>query len=398
MGARPSRRPSDQAEQPPRFDEWAYVREFPAVAFSAPNKLAWHFLWERSQQGREQVIVTPQEVGRAQGSQDGGRDRIQGLLAMGVVRSHPHPRKGCYRLEILTGKALWEVMEGLRPVGLPDPQRWFEFRDEHGTLGPGGEEAAGEEHPLRVVSPCSSVAEPQRRPRAGSPEGGRAPPHAEAGLLPGEVPGLTGEVPGEVPDLTGEVPGEVPSSATSHTHRILSCKFTSHIDRYITSPTEKVGVPIVVGPDGRSPGTSPATPATDEQTLTRQWEQARRAAGYGDGPPCSPLAAAAQQLVAARCSVEAQEARIRSRIAVIMRRVDDPAFARSVAARLAWACEEFGLAWEGPDGSVLAALRDLDEKDRLGLIHKTRSHYFVGAAKRLLRRCGAPERREGANR
>lgn len=77
-------------ETPPPADAaWEGVRKWQSsgqYALSAADKLAWLFLWLRSQQGRQRIAVTPAEVAADQNvTSDAGRQRLKNLRQIGLL-------------------------------------------------------------------------------------------------------------------------------------------------------------------------------------------------------------------------------------------------------------------------------------------------------------------------
>lgn len=78
---------------------WEAVRRWPGLR--GEDKLAWHFLWRESGQGRQQVDVNATMVAADQGtSTDAGRKRIKNLAAEGLIVVVDH-KAGRWLVEII---------------------------------------------------------------------------------------------------------------------------------------------------------------------------------------------------------------------------------------------------------------------------------------------------------
>jgi hypothetical protein len=435
--ALPATRPTDRPEAGDgtpagmpaqrQLDEWSYVRRLKSHVISAADKLAWLSLWEWTDHGRQIVLVSGTDVGEDQNTTR-GKNRIDNLLAAGLVSELPFreetgPRKGIYKLKLLTGRTLFDRLNVRLAKGTADPQHFFAWYDavqatldasiDDGTdtLGPAdvaGGQAPQEAGVLRLISPCASTRDADGHRGSGvtaaAPDGQRLTPPlaARAGIPAGVPPPQKCAAAAVVPaELHAEPPAEVlaklreprpaggdqpPDGAlTLNTSSSLVINSTSHFGSHLPSPECQVlpslavgAGAVVIGATGSSAALTPSE-SREVAALNRLVRERRAEPQHAAGAPaagCATLGERVEALLDKHYSPAAHSERVGQ---LVVRWFEEIRDHRMYRARLA------SLAWDVVEGRIpLRAVEDLLSDMRKKA--KCRSAFFNGGIDRLRHR------------
>lgn len=152
-----------------QFDQRRFTAIIEMPGLTAPDKLAWWWLWCRGRGNREQFTTTADEVGARQGTLgDAGRKRLKSLIALGVIEARHEKTNGTWEILSVTDPVEYAAARQFQ-LREADPQRELVFdevttdRDTTSNPSKGGRPAA-DGAPL--VRPFRSPADdPPPRPR-----------------------------------------------------------------------------------------------------------------------------------------------------------------------------------------------------------------------------------------
>lgn len=343
---------------------------------SAADKIAWAYLRTRSGSGREQITITPAEVGHYEGrTADAGRARLSNLKDAGLI----HVLFTCPKTKRVTIVVLDPLTVLTSRVAFvpADPQRVLPFAGE-------SSEPAPALHAHFPAAPAHS--ESSAKASLGDAPSGAAQTRAD-GLTtaPGHPPFVV--PPRNLGEEAREDPPEEPRRGTSGGSSALARADLLHsghsvpesVSRPLTfsgpsGPLLKVNHPQALGPEEPRRGTSGGTSA--EEQLEAELAQRQREQGL---EPASAIGQAVRWRVPTEEDLAEQRAAWQWRI---KQAVNDPRLMGCVLVKVAWAV----VSGELPGREVDQVLAELAKHRRNGTLRTVPSAYFIGGIKRLFAR------------
>jgi hypothetical protein len=346
---------------------------------SAADKLAWGLLRLRSQSGREQLRITPREVGEHQGvTADAGRQRLKNLKEAGLIEAPFICRQtGVWTIAVLDPLAVLKSDVRFVPA---DPQLVLPFDAE--TSNQRADQAPSERPRVHTAADAPSWS---AETGAAGPAIGPAPPpsySAGGGTSPSFLAEEPSEEPPEVPRLRLSGPSGLsgPSVSGVSVSRPLTIGGLS-------GPSGEINHSEALASDDPRRGTSgPSSPDDELAAIIRQRRLEQRLPA---GEPAEDLAlrtgAALGAAMAFRTPSPAEQARRREEwIDVITRRVRDPKLKACVKVKVASAI----VAGEVKPSQVEEIFAELDQHRRAGTLRGPAGIYFLRAAQAVFGRVG----------